>query len=214
MKPIQFSYSFLSQDENCPEAARHLFILRDFKKTYSVQGGIDDHKVLERRMRFKEPLPDVLKKAEPLVVSLEQSGKPEVEVSLAVKRDMTPIGFWDGYLRGKYDVIVRQEKTAFIGDWKSGKVRESSDQLEIGSLLLMATYPAIDEVVGVNIWLQAPKLGTPFVFKRTEIEGRWLKWVRRMQMIEQRDPDEDWEKRESALCAYCPVATCRFYRGG
>lgn len=213
-KPIQFSYSLLSQDENCPEAARHLFVLRDFKKTYSVQGGIDDHKVLEKRLRYKQPLPKELARAEPLVASLEQYGNVEVEVSLAVKRDMTAVNFWDGYLRGKYDVVVRGATTAFIGDWKSGKIRESSDQLEIGAILLMMNHPYIQTVTGANIWLQGPKLGTPFTFRRDNIGELWLQWVRRMQTIEKRDPAVEWEKRSGPLCGYCPVASCQFFRGG
>lgn len=215
-KPLQFSYSLLSQDDNCPEAARQLFIIKKYKKSYTVQGGIDDHKVLEARLRYQEPLPAPLAKAEPLVASLERNGTPEVEVSLAVNRDLSPTGFWDGWLRGKYDVITRAVKSAFIGDWKSGKVRESQDQLEIGALLLMATHPQIDTVVGANIWLglQTPKLGTPFTFKRAENEQRWLKWVRRIQTIERRDPNVEWEKRSGPLCKFCPVQSCLYYKGG
>lgn len=212
---MQFSYTVLSCDDTCPEQMRQLYIVKQFKKSYATsQGGIDDHKVLEQRLRYKQPLPPPLAKAEPMVASLEASGTPEVEVSYAVKRDLSPTGFWDGYLRGKYDVVVRTPTTAFIGDWKSGKVRETADQLEIGALLLMANKPEVDTVVGANLWLQVQKVGTPYTFRRAENNERWLKWVRRMQVIESRDPNVEWERRDGPLCRYCPVATCVNYRGG
>ena len=215
---LSFSYSFLSQDENCPEAARHLFVLRDFKKSWTTAEGIDIHKLLEQRLKAKQPLPDALRHAEPMVLSIEKhADKPiEVEVSYAVDRNLQPTGFWTGYLRGKYDVVVRypQERRACILDWKSGKVRESSDQLELGALLLMANDPQIDQVSGVNAWLQKETIGTTYTFKRTEKGPLWAKWLARMNAIEKRDASVEWEKREGPLCAYCPVKTCTYYRGG
>ena len=197
---------------------RHLYILRDFKSSYTSEkdGGIDHHKLLEQRLRYHQPLPAALVKAEPYVVSLEQSGEVEVELALAVTRDLQPSGFWPGYLRGKYDVVVRwlEQRKAFIGDWKTGKIRESGDQLEIGALLLMANDPTIDSVVGANLWLQKPGPGTPYLFMRRQLEPLWVKWSKRMQAIEQADSTTEWEKREGPLCSYCPVATCTHYRGG
>lgn len=221
MNPLQFSFSFLSQDDNCPEAARHLFVLRTYKKSFAkLEGGIDDHKVLEQRLRYKEPLPSALQKAEPLVVALEQRGEPRVEVSLGVDRNLQPIGFWDGWLRGKYDVTVKLAPTrGFIGDWKSGKIRESSDQLEIGALLWFAADAELQEVTGANLWLRsaeigaAPKLGVPYTFKREDSGRRWAKWLARMNTIEKRDPTKEWERREGALCSWCPIKVCPHYRG-
>jgi hypothetical protein len=213
-----YSYSFLDQDRNCPEAARQLFIIKEFKKTWTVKGGIDDHKELEKRLKYQQPLPAPLAKAEPLVRSLEQSGPVGAEISYAVKRDLTPTSFWDkgAFLRGKYDVVLKwpDKQRAFIGDWKSGKVRESEDQLELGALLLMASEPQVQEVTGVNLWLQVPKLGTPYKFTRPDQGPRWAKWLARINAVEKRDPKVVWEKREGALCSYCPVKVCEHYRGG
>ena len=217
---LSFSYSFLSQDITCPEAARHLYVLRDFKNTWTVSDGIDAHKILEQRLKSKQPLPDALAHAEPMVQSLEKYAiEPlQVEVSYAVDRNLMPVGFWDRsvFLRGKYDVVVRypQEHRACIADWKTGRVRESSDQLELGALLLMANDPAVDEVSGCNLWLQSSKVGTPYKFKRLEKGPLWAKWLSKIQAIEKRDPQVEWEKREGPLCAYCPVKTCNYYRGG
>lgn len=217
MSRVQHSYSSLSTFDTCPEQYRQIYLLRAYRKTFAKQqDGIDDHKLLEHRLRYQQPLPAPLAKAEPLAASLERSGKPEVELSLAVNQHLQPVGFWDGYLRGKYDVVLRwpEQRRAFIGDWKSGKVRETDEQLEIGALLLLQNDARIDIVQGVNIWLQLPKLGQPYTFRREEKDALWVKWLRRMGTIEKLDPGQEWEKRESGLCGYCPVKVCQHYRGG
>jgi hypothetical protein len=213
-----YSYSFLDQDRNCPEAARHLFILKDFKKTYTVAGGIDDHRELEKHLRNGAPLPPELAHVAPMANSFRNSGV-EVEVAYAVDRDLKPINFWheNVFIRGKYDIVRHWPETrhAFLGDWKSGKIRESSDQLELGALLMTARYPTIERVTGVNVWINSgPKLGTPYEFRTEENGPRWAKWLKRIAEIEQRDAAVEWERRESGLCAYCPVKVCPNYRGG
>lgn len=214
---LQFSFSLLSADETCPEQARQIYVLKAYKKSFAkLEGGIDEHRVLERRLRFKEPLPPQLSKAEQFVASFEQHGTPLVEVSLGIDRHNRPVSFWDAWLRGKYDVVVKypEQRRAVLGDWKTGKVRESSDQLEIGAMLLMHTDPEIDTVVGVNIWLVTPELGRPYTFTREHLTMYDIKWFRRIVEIEKRDADKEWEKRQSMLCQWCPVKVCQFYRGG
>lgn len=216
---MTFSYSFVSQDDNCPEAARHLFVLRDFKKTWSVDGGIDAHRLLEKRLKNKTALPQELSKAEAFCASLENDGRPvESEVAFAVTQHITPTGFFSAtaWLRGKFDVIKRnhQARRAFIGDFKTGTVRETDVQLAIGADLLMENDPEIDTVTGTNIWLKPGKIGTPFVFTRETKSSRWAPRVKRLREIEARDPTKGWEKRDGPLCRYCPVKACENYCGG
>lgn len=215
---LSFSYSFLDQDKNCPEAARHLFVLRDFKKSWTVAGGIDAHKELEKRLRNKKPLPAELQSAEAFCVAFEKDGLPvEVEVSLAVDQYIEPTTFFhpNAYLRGKFDVIKRDrvKGKAFIGDWKTGAVRESDEQLAIGADLLFENDYAIEIVTGANIWLKPSKIGTPYIFTRADKSIRWAPRIKRLREIEARDPSKEWEKREGPLCKFCPVKSCENYQG-
>jgi len=198
---------------------RHLFILKDFKKTWTVKGGIDAHRLLEGRLKKHAPLPPELQGAEAFCQSLEADGTPvECEVSLAVTHEIEPTSFWHptAWLRGKFDVIKRNpdKRKAFIGDWKTGKRRESDEQLAIGADMLMATDQSIDTVTGANIWLSDGGLGTPYVFTRQEKSKRWAPLIKRLREIEARNPAHEWEKREGPLCRYCPVKTCSNYCGG
>ena len=102
---------------------------------------------------------------------------------------------------------------ALLADWKTGKRRESPDQLELGALLTFANDERIQEVTGVNVWLHHGGLGTPYVFWRAD-PWRWIPWLRKMGDIEKKDPAAEWERKPSGLCLYCPVKVCPEYRGG
>ena len=210
------SYSSLDQHRNCPEAMRQIYVLRAYKKTWTVQGGIDEHKVLEDRLKTKTPLPPSLAASERYVQALEARGTPvEVELSLAVDRSLHPVDFWSkaAWLRGKYDVRLLAPPRALLADWKTGKRRESPDQLELGALLTFANDERIQEVTGVNVWLHHGGLGTPYIFRRDE-DMRWIPWLRKMGDIEKKDPAAEWERKPSGLCLYCPVKVCPESRGG
>ena len=88
--------------------------------------------------------------------------------------------------------------------------------LSVGATASLAAVVAaqIWSAWGVNIWLAAGKLGTPYVFRRLEKGAPWARWIRKMHDIEQKDPAAVWETKPGPLCSYCPVKVCRFYRGG
>ena len=213
-KPLQHSYTSITLFDQCPEQHRHIYMLKTYKKA-PYDPGVDIHKLMEARFRYSQPLPPELAHVEPMAQSLIAQGKPECEVSLGIDRDLKPAKSYDAWLRGKWDVILRwpDRARAFVGDWKSGKIRETADQLEIGALLLFAADAKIEEVHGANLWIGNGKaqLGIPYHFKRTD--SRWPKWIARMTTIEKLNPNEPWEMRESALCGWCPVAVCPNYKG-
>ncbi len=209
-----FSHSLLDTYEVCPEQARSTFVTKKYKKTYTVAPGIDIHKAIESRLKGKTPLPEPFAKVETFIKSMSNIGIIECEVPLAVDRALRPVTFWDptAWFRGKFDAIVRHGRSAFIGDWKTGKVREKADQLERGALLLMASDLAVQEVQGANIWLSTGKVGTSYKFTRRST--LWTKQIVLMETIEKLDPEVPWARRQGPLCSYCPCQDCPNYLGG
>lgn len=217
MKPLAFSYSFLNCFyEICPEQARGTYVTRQWKRSYDAKadGGVDAHKAFEQRIKYRIPLPVPFEHAEPFVQSFERMGAVEPEVQLAIDRNVQPVDFWDGWLRGKFDVVIRwrDKRKAFVSDWKTGKPRESHDQLELGALLLMANDSTVDTVTGVNVWLKTRHLGSPYTFTRATVDRLWAKWIAKMQAVERLDRNQEWEKRPGPLCNWCPVKSCEHYR--
>lgn len=213
---IQFSYSFLEAFDQCPEKARGTFVTRKYKRKWAAatEGGIDAHAALEARLKGKTPLPPFLEGAEPIARSLERAGTVETEVLLGVTEWIKPHNSWGAWLRGKFDVVVRRAPKAIIADWKTGKVREKEDQVELGALLLMETDPTIEEVTGFNIWLKTGAIGIPYRFHRDGKTARWGRWIAKIRKVEGLDPGIEWEKRPSGLCPWCPISSCEHYRGG
>lgn len=203
--------------EVCPEQCRRYYVVKDYKKVWAqTVGGTDVHKVIDSRIKNGVVLPPDAAAAEPFIAAMEARGPINSEVSLAVDRHIRPTDFWENqpakipWLRGKFDVVQRaaDKISVFLGDWKTGKIRESPDQVEIGALLIMEKDPSVQTVTGANIWLKEKKLGTPYVFRREEKGERWAKWIGKMKAIEALDPSKVWERRESGLCGWCEVLDC------
>lgn len=212
---LQFSHTMISAFDNCPESMRQQYITKKFKRAFTPQitNGVDAHAELDKRVKREATLPPPLQNAEKFVQALERHGAPESEVALGVNHFWEPVSFWDGWLRGKFDVIVRNHSTrkALVGDWKTGKVYEKADQLAIGAHLLMQSDPEIDTVVGMNFWLAADQIGAPYTFTRGD--GVTARLTKKLRDIEARKMDVEWEKRQGPLCAYCPVVICQHHRG-
>jgi PD-(D/E)XK nuclease superfamily len=216
---IQFSYSSLDAYDKCPESMRQQYITKKYKRTFTPQitDGVDAAKALEDRIKAKTPLPAPLAaKAEGTIQALEQRGVVEAEVKFAVNHWWQPVGFWDGWLRGQFDVVLRdhEKRKALIMDWKTGNGMpyEKPDQLEIGAHLLMTADPEIDQVVGFNVWLKPGKLGQSYIFVRGD--GATARWTKKMRDIETLKRDVVWEKKPSGLCGWCPNKDCENYKGG
>lgn len=216
---IQHSYSSLDAFDKCPESMRQQYITKKYKRTFTPQitDGVDAAKELEARIKEKKPLPQLLAaKAEPIVQALESRGTVEAEVKLAVNHWWQPVGFWDGWLRGQFDVIVRNHDTrrAVIMDWKTGNglAYEKPLQLEIGAHLLMTTDAGIDSVVASNVWLKPGVLGQKYTFTRGD--GATARLTKKLRDIETLKRNEVWEKKPGPLCGWCANQDCEHYKGG
>lgn len=228
MTAITYSFTFLRDEETCPEQARSVHVNKTYKKhfTKALEVGVDAHTAVEHRVKHRTPLPAEHLHFEPIVASFEKLGPIEAELPLAVNHRCEPVGFWGGsgighqtvpWIRGKYDVVIRNpaQRKALMGDWKTGRQDyEKELQLELGALLLMWNDPGIDTVAGINVYLKTGRPGRPYLFKRDEMSPRTARLVKRTRDIDARDVKVEWEKRPSGLCPWCPVASCQHFQGG
>lgn len=212
----QFAYTGLRDYANCPEAYRQITLLKNFKKTFTgdMLNGTDVHDALDKRLKHQTPLPDAVAGAEPFVRSLEQRGEVHAEMMLGVDYCCKPVTFWAGWLRGKFDAVaISGDKAAYV-DWKTGKPYENNElQFRIGALLLFQNRPEIETVVGMNVWLKTGQPGQPYTYTRKTASQHWAPLIKQMREIEGRKTDTEWEKTPSALCGWCPVASCQHFKG-
>jgi PD-(D/E)XK nuclease superfamily len=200
-----WSYSFLRDFRNCPQKAFRKYVRRDLppEDSPALREGIAVHQALEDHINKGAPAPPHL---EPHTRPLIAKGA-RAEVKLGMTKDRTPAGFWDDpWGRGKVDVLLIDPPAAFIVDWKTGKVREDPHELLVQAMLVKANHPGVSRVSGCFTWLKEGRMGK--IHDLTDIDRTYHDTVD--VMAEAESYGEDWPVKPNALCAWCPVADCRF----
>ena len=215
-----FSWTLIEQYfDHCQEQARQVYVVKTAKKTYG-QGqtqGINTHAAIDNHIRKHDLLPPSLEWLKPYLDSFRGSGTAMTEKQWAVDRWLNACMYWgtsngkDPYIRGKWDLAVKNGSKGLLVDWKDGKEWEKDGQLELGAMLWMANDPEIMTVTGINFWLQERKFTKePYVTTRDDLSPLWgQKWLRKMREIEAKDPTKEWERNPATWrCASCPVVSC------
>lgn len=212
---IPWSYSSLTNFETC---AYQFFCTRIAKTTptkpfQASQDGIKRHKAIEDYLREGKPLPpEVPQKLVDKTMLGFDPDKILVECDYGITFEREPCSFWDKncYYRGKLDVVYQEEGNPIghLIDWKSGKIREESKQLEAGAVLLFARFPHLEEIKTSYVWFKYDHV-TPNSIKRSEVEKVWAPFVARVEVLKKAFEQGNWPKKPSGLCReYCPVTTC------
>lgn len=222
-KVIPWSYSSLTGFETCPFK---FFSTRIAKTTPTKpfkesNEGILRHKAIENYLRSGAPLPpEVPQKLVDKTMLGFDPNKILVEKDYGITFNHEPCGFWDKncYYRAKLDVIyIDESPIAHLIDWKSGKIREDSKQLEAGAVLLFDRFPHVQEVKTSYVWFKYDHV-TPGSIKREEKEIIWSPFVKRVELLQSALDTGNWPKKPSGLCReYCEVTTCQHngaYRNG
>lgn len=212
MKILPTSYSALDSFETCP--LKH-YLTRVAKKIddppgEAVQWGFSVHKALEQYLGKNISLPVSMQKYQKYADMIRDAypdAKLLVEQQLAVTENLEPTGWWDkdAWFRGVLDVGVINGKTAYVFDWKTGKQKDDTSQLEMFAALTTVHHPQVEEVRSAFIWLQPQKI-TKKVIPKKQAQKFWAEIVPRVDRLESAALHDKWPARPSGLCKrYCPV---------
>ncbi len=220
MKIPPWSYSALECFDTCPKRYYHRYILKEKEpENESNKHGTEVHKALEERVKDKKPLPKPYYMYEKFAKSVEKAGQGGVvmvEYPLAITKDFRPCDFFgaDVWGRGKADVVVHKGSKMWIGDWKTGKVREKLFQIQVFAGFLFKLFPEVEEIHGNNIWLQAGKIGDAYSFTREKGEPIiWQDILYKISRIELAARKDSFDPKPSGICGFCYVKTCPHNRG-
>lgn len=211
-----WSYSFISSYDICPRMAHGKYILK-YKdpETIQTKHGNEVHKALEKYVAEGEPLRAEYRHWEPLAASIkslkDRGATIEVERKLGVSEDLQPRGFFEAgvYGRGVVDILTISGDTAWIGDWKTGKVKENDFQVGVFAALVFTNYPAIRRISANNIWLQSGRPGVQYDYRREGLPFLWATILPKIQRMELSAARDHWPERRSGLCGWCPVKECK-----
>jgi hypothetical protein len=216
MSGYVWSYSNLNQFDTCPKQFYHKHVLKEKEPPTEVsEYGNRVHKELEDRLRIKKPLSQELAKYEPYCLSIEQRGDPYVELAVGLRRDGSPTGFFapDVWGRGKIDVLLVNDKNAWVGDWKTGKKKEDEGQVKIFALFAFHYYPQIETVNCNYIWLKSNEIGKRYQFRREDLPALWKNIMPSIEGVEHAYETGNFPPRPSGLCkGWCPVSSCQYWK--
>lgn len=214
-KNFSFSPSAIADYISCPAqyAARRFYMTLPYVETPQMKAGTVEHAHLEARLKHKTPLPEGFTRGERFCRAIEASGgEVHAERELAINRDMKFVKWFakDAFGRIKVDVTNYLPGKVWIGDWKTGNVKEDSLQLKINACFLSLEGRDISEYVTRYIWLRHD-VTTGETFSAGQIPQLWdevLGWVHR---IERAWGTETFEPRKNGLCKnWCAHTACKF----
>lgn len=214
MKLPIYSYTFLNTFEICPKQAFHRYVLKDIKfvPTEAITWGNTVHDAMDKRLSKGTPLPKEVAKYEPFALAVEPL-KPMVENKVAIRRDGSPVSYYDEavWFRGKADVVAVKDDTALFLDWKTGSSKyESPYELELHAMAFQAAHPQLARITARYVWLADNRVGRPHDVSNV---GETLECLQeKADEIEMCFKRGEWVTKQGPLCGWCPVKSCGFNR--
>lgn len=212
-----WSFSSLSKFETCP---RQYWLTRVVKRvieppTAHTEWGTTVHLALENRIRDGTPLPEGMTQYETIAARLAATkGEKHTELQLGLDEHLRPVAFDapDCWVRCIIDLAVAYPETAFLGDYKTGKVKTDGDQLRLSAAIWMQTYPH-KQVRTAYIWL-AHNLLTSTQHSRDDLPAIWADFLSRARRLALAYERDKWVPNPSGLCrGWCPAGRehCEFW---
>jgi hypothetical protein len=212
VKNPPWSYSALSTFEQCPKKYYHLRIAKDVKDEDSEDAaeGRAVHEALYARVVKGTPLPLPMRVYERMALKfISLPGTKSGELKLALNENLEPTGFFakDVWVRAVADLVIDHPSGCVIVDWKTGKQKDSWDQLVLSAAVLAQHMPEADNFRLVYAWLRDGQC-TGRRFTRAELLGTWSGYIERVNKMYAAGKTTNFPARSSRLCGWCPVKQC------
>lgn len=216
-----WSFSSLKTFQQCPRKYYHTKILKDVKEsdTTATLYGKEMHTAAEEYIKNGVALPpkfEYIKKS--LDMLNEIKGEKYCEVKLGLDKNLESCDFdapnvwWHGIADL---VVINQEKQiAHSIDYKTSKSARYADvgQLDLVACGLFAKFPMIQRVKSALLFVVSKDI-VKAEHHRSHINKYFEKPTRDIIRIEKAKETGVWNPSTSALCRFCPVATCEHYGG-
>ena len=214
-KPLAHSYSALKQYDTCPRQYEKQRITREVKASFGEASiyGNRIHEQLEKRINDGVELPEESKYYEHLIEAFASlPGELVAEKELVLTAKLEPTTWWaeDAWLRSKLDVLVINGHDAVVADWKTGKRRPDSFQMELFAIQVLKHYPEVERVRTALIWLKTSELDQ-YLYTRLDAPALWDMFYKKVLRIEESLAKDNWPPQPSGLCPWCPAKNiCEF----
>jgi RecB family exonuclease len=215
---IKWSYSSLKTYLNCPKQYYEVKVAKSYiqKDSHHTIYGKEVHKALEDYVKDGTPLPKNYEFIKPVLNSLmDIPGTRYAEQEMALTQDLVPCAFDGGdyWVRGIVDLLIVDDETAYIVDYKTGNARYADPkQLKLMALMTFAHHPTVQHIKAGLLFVSRNTF-IPEEYKREEIPKYWQAFRGDLDRLKISFDVGMWPTNPSGLCGFCPVSTCKFYRG-
>jgi hypothetical protein len=221
-KRFSWSYSRLKNFEACPKKHWHIDIAKDVKEEEgeALEYGNVVHTIMAQYIEKGIVMPPVHEpKLKPWAdhvftfrgIDVRTKGAVVmVEQKLAITESFGPCEFFDreAWFRGIGDVMWKLGPVGYIGDWKTGKVIEDSQQLFLMAQCMFAHHPDLQVIRSSFIWLKEDCESVATI-KRSDLAAGWANVMPRVQTLRQAHEQMNYPPRPGGLCRrWCPVKQC------
>lgn len=220
-KPFSWSHTALSQFKTCPRqySAARYYLTTKFEETDATRWGNRVHKALELRLLQGTPLPKEMAQWEKYCKAFETNTEKldavlHAEMQVAITNNFAPVDWFDKTAWGRCmgDVVIDAGDTVYIYDWKTGKIREDSEQLGTNAAFFALKFPDAKKFVTKYIWLEHDQI-TGQDFSIEEIPAIWDDRLSQIINIMECWQAEEFPCRRSGLCnGWCQVTDCENWR--
>jgi len=216
MKPFAWSYSQLTNFEICRKRYGHINVKKDFKDEDS-QASTDGkyiHDCMHKRIIKNKPLPPPLSYLEPTAARFANArGEKFGEMKLALNRGLEPVAYFDRsvWVRVVIDLLVAEDSTAIIADWKTGKPKTDFTQMGLCAAVLAQTMPYIEDFRTVLVFT-GHNIAEPMSYTRPQLAEVWAELMPRVARMEKAYNESEFPATEGPLCGWCPVTSCIYWR--
>jgi hypothetical protein len=211
-----WSFSALNNFLTCPKKYYHTSVIKDVREPESdaIRHGHHIHAAFERRIRDRDALPLGTRQYEPILASLAAlSGEIRVEVKLAIDENFAPCEWFakTTWARAVLDFICIQDTRALIFDWKTGRRKDSDEQLRLMAGMVFCHMGEVTEISASFLWMQEPA-GQQIdnsIIKRAELPNIFSSFEPRLKRYQHAHDTTSFPAQPGGLCRrFCPVRKC------
>lgn len=221
-KQFAWSYSKLNSFETCPKQYNEVTVLRNFIEKVVPDGplawGNAVHEAFKKTLQENVPLPIEMLEYQKWVdiIQKRNSGKLYVEQKFALDKNFQVVTWFSNHawFRGIGDVVIIDGPVGLIWDWKTGNVKEDSNQLMLMAQCIFSTFPEVQKVRSEFIWLKENAKSTED-YTRNSMADEWIGVLQRVGSLETAHKENVFPPKPSGLCKrHCPVLSCPYYGKG
>ena len=200
---MAYSYSAIKQYEQCP--AQYTFSRIDRLPQPSGEAAARGTMIhTEIEAVFKGGLPLVSDHIQHLLPMLEKwkgmNAQSEMQFSIDDKWNAVDYKNPSAWFRGVIDLYIEQDNKANVRDFKTGKDRDYTDQVETYAGVVLSTKPHIDEVSLAIDFIDLKKTREYKTIERKDLPALQEKLTDRINRLK---AESIFSANPSGLCRFC-----------